>query len=285
MFADLGHGTLLLLIGLAVRSGHWHRLEPLRRAWILIAAAGVFSMVFGALYGEFFGPTHAFPVVWLSPLDQPIPLMAAAVGIGAILLGGSYVVGSVNRFREGGWRLAVYAPSGLAGAALFVGLGVLIAGIYWHQTLLVVAGAGGMVAAVTVAFIGYFTEAGGGFAGTAQAGVESFDLVIRLGSNIVSFARLAAFGMTHAALGQLVWQATVGSARHGPLGVVGAVVIFGLGNAMTFALEALIAGIQALRLEYYELFSRVFGAEGEPFRPWHLPVEAGLPASSSPLEA
>ena len=28
------------------------------------------------------------------------------------------------------------------------------------------------------------------------------------------------------------------------------------------------AGVQALRLEYYELFSRVFVAEGRPFRPW-----------------
>jgi V/A-type H+-transporting ATPase subunit I len=285
MFADLGHGALVLLVALVARFGHWRRVEPLRRVWVLLAAAGAFSMVFGALYGEFFGPTHAFPVVWLAPLDRPIPLLLAAVGVGAVLLGASYVVGSLNRFREGGWRVAVYAPSGLAGAALFVGLGVLVAGTYWHQVLLVVAGACGVAAAVTVAFIGYFTEAGGGFAGTAQASVESFDMVIRLGSNIVSFARLAAFGMTHAALGQLVWQATVGTSRHGPLAIVGAVVIFAVGNALTFGLEALIAAVQALRLEYYELFSRVFGDEGEPFRPWHLPVEAGLPPHSSPLEA
>ena len=44
-----------------------------------------------------------------------------------------------------------------------------------------------------------------------------------------------------------------------------------IGNAVAFALEALVAGMQALRLEYYELFSRVFEAEGRPFRPWHIP--------------
>ena len=33
------------------------------------------------------------------------------------------------------------------------------------------------------------------------------------------------------------------------------------------------AAIQALRLEYYELFSRVFDSEGEPFRPWHVPLD------------
>ena len=33
-----------------------------------------------------------------------------------------------------------------------------------------------------------------------------------------------------------------------------------------------VAGVQALRLEYYELFSRVFQLEGRPFRPWHVPL-------------
>ena len=42
---------------------------------------------------------------------------------------------------------------------------------------------------------------------------------------------------------------------------------------MAFALEGLVVSVQALRLEYYELFSRVFLAEGRPFRPWHVPVD------------
>src|SRR5262249_12065215 len=98
------------------------------------------------------------------------------------------------------------------------------------------------------------------------------DLVMRLGANLVSFARLGAFGLTHAALGLVVWQATTGSWRHGGLAALGAVVIFLAGNALTFALEGLIAGIQALRLQYYQLFSRVFDIEGRPFQPWHVPL-------------
>ena len=34
-------------------------------------------------------------------------------------------------------------------------------------------------------------------------------------------------------------------------------------------------GVQALRLEYYELFSRIFVEEGRPFRPWHVAIVAG----------
>jgi V/A-type H+/Na+-transporting ATPase subunit I len=241
--------------------------------------------VFGGLYGEFFGPTDAFPVLWLSPLDQPVRLLSVAIAVGAVLLAAAYAVASVNRFREGGLRAAIYASSGLAGAATFAGLAVVAGGLFLHVGLVTVAGGVLAGTAVCVVFVGLFIEAGGGFDGAAQAGVESFDVVVRLGSNVVSFARLAAFGMTHAALGQVIWQSAVGAGRHGPLGLGAAAVIFVAGNAVTFSLEALIAGVQALRLEYYELFSRIFIAEGEPFRPWHLAVESDVPVADSSLEA
>jgi len=56
-------------------------------------------------------------------------------------------------------------------------------------------------------------------------------------------------------------------------------VVFVVGNALTFVLEGVVAGVQALRLEYYELFSRVFVSEGRPFRPWFVPTAASDAAS------
>ena len=115
-----------------------------------------------------------------------------------------------------------------------------------------------------------------------QVLVELFDLVVRLGSNVVSFARLAAFGLTHAALGLLVWEGTRALWHHGGVLRVAAVVVFAAGTVLAFSLEALVAAIQALRLEYYELFSRVFVAQGRPFRPWHVPVMADPAAAEIP---
>ena len=105
-----------------------------------------------------------------------------------------------------------------------------------------------------------------------QASVELFDLVVRLGSNVVSFTRLAAFGLTHAALGMLVWQGTRALWLRGGVAAAAAIAVFAVGTTLAFGLESLIAAIQALRLEYYELFSRVFVGQGRPFRPWLLPV-------------
>ena len=274
MFADAGHGVLLVLAALLVRANRWKPLAALQPYWLFLAGAGVASIVFGALYGEFFGPTHVIPVLWLSPLDDPVTLLLAGVAVGAVLLAGAYALGTVNRFREGGWRLAVYAPSGLSGSALFLGLAVLASGLYLDLEWPTVTGAAIAIAGLAVGYIGLLAAAGGGVAGASQAVIELFDLVMRLGSNLVSFARLAAFGLTHAALALVVWEATVSLAQRGAIGIAGAVVVFVIGSIVTFGLEGLVAGIQALRLEYYELFSRVFDGEGRTFRPWHIPLAA-----------
>ncbi len=274
MFGDVGHGALLVAVGLVLRAGWIRRLRGLRRMGGFVTLAGLAAIVWGALYGEAFGPTGLVPVLWLNPMDEPVPLLIAAVAIGAVLLAGSYATGTVNRVREGGWGYALYARSGLAGAGLFVALALLAWGLAAAITPLIVAGAVLALTALVLIFIGVLSSSGGGAAGVLEAGIESFDSVSRLASNVVSFARLAAFGLTHAALLAVIWAGT--TALWGPgWGAVAAVLVFVIGNAVTFGLEALIAGIQALRLEYYELFSRVFVGEGRAFRPWR----PALPAS------
>ena len=104
MFADVGEGALLLCLALAIRVGRPRRLAGLRPGWLFMAGAGAASMVFGALYGEFFGPTGVVPVLWLTPLDHPVTLLVVAMGVGALFLTVAYALGTVNRFREGGWR-------------------------------------------------------------------------------------------------------------------------------------------------------------------------------------
>ncbi|HEX6234684.1 MAG TPA: V-type ATPase 116kDa subunit family protein [Jiangellaceae bacterium] len=271
MFGDLGHGLLILVAAWLLRSGRFRRLAKVQRAWPFLAGAGFTAAGFGVLYGEFFGPTGVIPVVWLAPMEDPVPLLGAAVAVGAFLLAGAYVIGTVNRVREGGWVYALYARSGIAGGLLFLALGLLAGGIYLDVDILMATAVGMAVVASVLAFLGLLATAGGGAAGVVQAVVELFDLIIRVGSNLVSFARLAAFGLTHAALSAVVWEGT--TAVWGPgLSAIAAVVLFLAGNAVALTLEALVAGIQALRLEYYELFSRVFDTEGRPFRPWVLPA-------------
>ncbi|WP_331767955.1 V-type ATPase 116kDa subunit family protein [Embleya sp. NBC_00896] len=273
MFGDLGHGALLLVAALCLRSGRPAALARSRALWPFVAGAAVASMLAGILYGEFFGPTGVVPALWLRPLDEPLRLLTAAVVIGVVLLAVAYVVAFVNRRREQGPGYAWYATSGGGGAALFAGCVLLAVALVSGGAVLLAVGGVLAVAGLVLSGVGLYAGTAGGPGGAAQAGVELVDSVMRLGSNIVSFTRLAAFGLTHAALGAIIWDGTTASARRGGAAWLAAVALFAVGNALAFALEALVAGVQAMRLEYYELFSRVFVSQGRPFRPWHPPVQ------------
>ncbi|MFB9350767.1 V-type ATPase 116kDa subunit family protein [Streptomyces heliomycini] len=273
MFGDAGHGLLLVALALLLRAGRPRRTAALRPLWPFVAGAGLAATLAGVAYGEFFGPTGVLPVLWLEPLEEPMRLLASAVGLGAVLLALAYAAGIVNRWREGGPSAALYATTGIAGAALYLGLAVLAGYVWLGRAAYGVAGALIALAGLALAGTGLYATTAGGPGGAVQIGVQLFDAVVRIGSNVVSFARLAAFGLTHAALGAIVWDGTTALAGRGPAGAVAAVLVLLLGNALAFSLEALVAGVQALRLEFYELFSRLFEGEGRPFRPWRLPVE------------
>lgn len=279
MFGDVGHGALLVLGALALRLGRPRRMARLRPLWPFLAGAGVASMLAGAAYGEFFGPTGLLPVLWLSPTAEPARLLAAAVILGAALLALAHLSGAVNRVREGGWGTGLYAASGGAGLLFYLGLAAAAGGLALHRAPVAVAGAALGAAGLALVAVGLYRDTAGGGPGLAETVVRLFDVVVRAGTNTLSFARLAAFGLTHAALAGLVWRGTTALAGRGGAGVVGAVLLFVVGTAVTFGLEALVAGVQALRLEFYELFSRLFGAEGRPFRPWRVPrAESADPA-------
>ena len=47
-----------------------------------------------------------------------------------------------------------------------------------------------------------------------------------------------------------------------------------LGNVIVMGIEAALVCIQALRLEFYELFGRFYTGRGKPFEPAHIDYSA-----------
>jgi len=272
MFGDAGQGLVLLALGLVLRRARG-RLASVQFAWPLVVSCGASGTLFGLLYGEFFGPTGVVPTLWLDPLDEPFRLLIAAIAVGAVLLAASYAIGTVNRWRERGPFAALVAPSGFAGIAVFLGGAVALTGVLRDLDALLLVGVGVIGIGALLLGLGFFLEAGRGPTAAAQASIEGVDAVVRVAANSVSFARLAAFGLMHGALTAIVWDGTV--ALWGGVLTAAAITLFTVGNAATFSLELLVAGVQTLRLEYYELFSRIFAGEGRPFTPWSFPLASG----------
>ena len=95
-----------------------------------------------------------------------------------------------------------------------------------------------------------------------QGFFELFETMLSFFSNTISFVRIGAFAVSHAAMMEVVLM--LAGAESGNLNWV--VVV--LGNLFVCGMEGLIVGIQVLRLEYYEMFSRFYKGTGRKFEPF-----------------
>jgi len=94
--------------------------------------------------------------------------------------------------------------------------------------------------------------------------IETLDTVIVYLSNTLSFLRVSAFSLNHAALAIAIFTLA------DMLGAFGTVITLVLGNLFILVLEGGIVMIQVMRLQYYEGFSRYFSGDGHEFAPLRL---------------
>ena len=92
------------------------------------------------------------------------------------------------------------------------------------------------------------------------------DTLTRYVSNTISFLRVAAFALVHAALFLVIFT-VANMLGEGPGGTTLYWLTLILGNIVVIVLEGVIVTIQILRLEYYEFFSKFYEGAGHEFQP------------------
>ena len=260
MFGDIGHGGIILLLSLALlpRLG--------RMAWVGVAAGAV-SMLFGLLYGSIFGFEDIIEAVWLSPLHDPIRVLGLAVGFGVGFICFTLLVNVRNKWAAGHVTEALFDSGGLAGLAFYLGA---VGGLASLAGLADFAQPAWVLAAFGLALVALYKwiEARAGLGERILVtAIETLETAINLFSNTLSFMRVAAFSLNHVALALAVFTLAAG------LGTAGHWITLLLGNVVIIVLEGAIVAIQALRLMYYEGFSRFFSGDGVEFVPLRLSSE------------
>lgn len=91
--------------------------------------------------------------------------------------------------------------------------------------------------------------------------IELFEGCLSYVTNTMSFLRIGGFILSHAGM-MLVVNTLSGSEMS-----VKYILVQILGNLFVIGMEGFLVGIQVLRLEFYEIFSRFYKGDGKPFSP------------------
>ena len=279
MFGDVGQGLCLLIGGILL-----YRFKHIDLAGCL-ASAGVFSTFFGFMYGSFFGFEDVVPSFWLKPKEAMASLpfigslntvFVVAIAFGMFLILLTMVFHIINSVKARNVEGTVFDTNGIAGLVFY---GAVVAVIVLFMTGHALPATGVLVVMfviplVAIAFkeplsklVQHKADAmpkdKGMFLITSF--FELFEVILSYFSNTLSFVRIGAFAVSHAAMMEVVLM-LAGYTSGGLAGTNWIVVV--LGNVFVCGMEGLIVGIQVLRLEYYELFSRFYTGSGRPFIPF-----------------
>ena len=248
MLGDIGYGGLLLALSLYSRK-RWEGNPLIRDLSLVFILASLSSILFGVLYGEFFGelgkPAGIHPL-WINRMEEFISLIKVTLGIGLFQMFLGMILGFITAFRYGDFRKLM-----IKGCSM----------IFFLSVLLTLAGAAGLlssafslagVATGLVMFFAIFVLGG------ARSLMELHSLV-----GVLSYLRLMGIGVASAAL---AFAANTLGRLPGNI-VVGIFIGFFL-HLINFLFGVFSPMIQSLRLHYVEFFENFFQPGGREYRPF-----------------
>ena len=276
MFGDLGQGLVLALVGY-----YFYKKKGMKLGAVGVRI-GLSSAIFGTIYGSVFGNEHLLDPMFhaLGFASKPIevlsgafvmPLLLSAVAIGAVLIMTTISINTVMNLKKKEYGEMLFSQNGLAGlvlygavmigAALQMGLNM---SVFTTPYLL-----GFVVLPILLIFLKeplthfmdhkpLFPHGIGGF--LSESIFEVLEIALTFLANTMSYLRVGGFVLSHAGMMMVVevLMHMTGNASF---------IVFIFGNIFVMCLEGMIVGIQVLRLEFYEMFSRYFSGDGIAFNP------------------
>jgi V/A-type H+-transporting ATPase subunit I len=265
MFGDLGQGLLLAAAGWLIR-----RRTRFREEGTIIVEVGFSAALFGLLFGSIFGREDILPPLWFSPMHNIPLLMGTALAFGIALIFAGLILRIVNGLRLEKTAAVLTDRYGVAGLVFYAG--ALVTALLVWQQLAPAATFFWLLLPLAAVFCHPFVtgeEAGENRHRSmllAEGAIEVLETILGFLANTFSFLRIAAFGLAHVGLFMAVYAMGRG-VEDWPLGALWVAVVHVAGNVVMMVLEGLVVSVQAVRLQFYEFFSKFFRGGGVPYRP------------------
>lgn len=281
MFGDIGQGLVFVIAGTLLTS----KIGSIAK---IVQRIGISSMIFGVFYGSIFGMEELIPALLIRPMENINTILLVSIGIGVVFMTISYFIGFYNLKLRKEYAKLYFDKNGIAGFVFYIGFLLLLVNIAYLggkvnvniSSMLTIISVAMMI--ITSVFMFMKPKLAEKFEENSptdsvhkeefspvESGFELFETVMGFFSNTLSFIRVGAFAINHVglfmafhALGQMIGNS------------IGNVLMIVLGNIVILVLEGLIVFIQAIRLQYYELFSKYFTGEGIDYDPIHVEIKS-----------
>ncbi len=263
MFGDVGQGLVLFIGGFLFAAIKKSRLGA------IIGTVGISSAIFGVVYGSVFGNEEI--IKGYNPMEHIMDVLIYAVfwGVGIILF--VMLINIIIGIKNKDTRKAIFSQNGIAGlvfygTAAFTVYSMLLNGGSLRPWIVWVV----IISVVLIMFQGVFSKLlerkkdwipknKGMF--ILESVFEMFEIVLSFVTNTLSFLRVGAFALNHVGMMGVVkiLAEMIGGGSQN-------IVVLIIGNIVVIGLEGLVVGIQTLRLEFFEMFSRFYSGDGREFK-------------------
>jgi V/A-type H+-transporting ATPase subunit I len=268
MFGDLGHGIVMALVSTFLRRSCNNKVK---QASALLLYCGISSAIFGVLYGSCFG--YEFRSLWMKPMENILQAFKVSIIFGVVLMTLGIVLNLINSIRDKNYLKAVFDKAGLiSGVIYWAGLGLVSklflekeATVFPFFYLNLIIGGLLLLFFKPVIEVMFKHKNEGMFISFMESIIDMLEIVMGYLANTVSFIRVAAFSLAHAGLFLAIFELS-GMLKDVGGGFLSMLVII-FGNILVILLEGLVVGIQSLRLNYYEFFSKFFESGKKAYKP------------------
>lgn len=272
MFGDVGQGIVIALMAFVFY----------KKFNMEVAKLGIYLGIGSTISGIFYDSVFGFEgiisgytkIPTIHVMDHQLEVLGAGIALGVILIIISMMLNIINKYKQEDIGKLLFDRNGIAGFVLYIGIiGVVITvALGGNVSIFVILLF--LFAPLIVIFLAHplenllkhhehiFPEDKTGF--FIEAFFELVETLIAILSNTVSFMRVGAFALNH--VGFFMAFHSLADIVQG----TGSIFVMIFGNILIIVLEGLIVGIQGLRLEYYELFSKFFDGDGVEFKPFKI---------------
>lgn len=273
MFGDVGQGIVLGIVGFLA-----YKLKGMRLGAVGMRLS-IASIIFGILFGSVFGSEEILEPFFV-PMESSntMTLLGAAIGIGVTLIIISIIMNIILNFKKKHIGEMCFSQNGIAGLVFYVSVLLMVVKMMLGIPIPLVGSQVFTIIFIVVPVLLMFLKEPlerkieneplfpsgiGGF--ITESFFELFDIMLTFIANTMSFLRVGGFVLSHAGMMMVVFTlAKMVNGGSTDMSFAYLIVLI-IGNIFVMCLEGMIVGIQVLRLEFYEMFSRYYEGKGKPF--------------------